>query len=92
MNRLGREFAELREKGGRSEAWAALQSRIARNFGRLVPDACSFDQLGSFMLKIEDFRKSEQAHGRAPGDVVGEWLQGEDTTTTLAATRKHRHG
>jgi len=44
------------------------------------------------MLKIEDFRKSEQAHGRAPGDVVGEWLQGEDTTTTLAATRKHRHG
>lgn len=78
LTQIGIEFARLREQGGRSEAWAALQGKLSRNLGVIVPEAASLEQTLSMMLKIEEFRKSEQAHGRAPGDVVGEWLQGED--------------
>jgi hypothetical protein len=49
-----------------------------RNLGTIVPDAASLEQCISLSLKVEEFRHSEQAHGKAPGDVLSEWLQSED--------------
>ena len=77
LDEIGNSFADLREKGGRSEAWAHLQSRMMRNLGLISP-IVAMDTVVSLALKIEDFLKSEQATGKAPGDLFAEWLNGPE--------------
>lgn len=77
LHRIGNAFADLRESGGRSEAWAQFQSGVMRNLDTLAPSGtASLDVCVTIALKIEDFLKSEQAHGKAPGDLFADWLKG----------------
>lgn len=79
LDDIGNSFADLRERGGRSEAWSHLQSKIMRNLGTLVPSgAASLDVCVSLALKIEDFIKAEQAYGKSAPDIFEEWLRGGD--------------
>lgn len=75
---IGREFARLRDEGGRSEAFAKLQTKLMANLGLLVPTFASLEQCVNTALKIEDFRKSEAAIGKSPSELFSEWLRDDD--------------
>jgi hypothetical protein len=78
LNGLGNLWAELRDKEGRSQAWAAFQVGIMKRLGTLTDQSVSFEQLLNMSLKIEDFRESRQATGKSTSDLLGEWLRGSD--------------
>ena len=50
---------------------------MMRNLGLISP-IVAMDTVVSLALKIEDFLKSEQATGKAPGDLFAEWLNGPE--------------
>ena len=78
LDEIGNKFADLREQGGRAEAWATFQSKIMRNLGTLVPDMAQLSSCVSIALEIENFLKSEIATTRSPSDLFSDWLREDD--------------
>ena len=78
LDEIGNRFADLRENGGRAEAWATFQSRIMRNLGVLVPDMAQLASCVSIALEIESFLKSEIATARSASDLFSDWLRDND--------------
>ena len=78
LDEIGNKFADLRERGGRAEAWATFQSRIMRNLGTLVPDMAQLSSCVSIALEIETFLKSEIATTRSASDLFSDWLREDD--------------
>ena len=78
LDEIGNRFADLRESGGRAEAWATFQSKIMRNLGTLVPDIAQLSSCVSIALEIENFLKSEIATARSASDLFSDWLRTDD--------------
>jgi hypothetical protein len=79
LDDIGHCFADLRSRGGRSEAWSQFQLQMMRNLGPLVRSgAASLDVCVSLSLKIEDWITTSQASGKAPSDLFADWLRGND--------------
>ena len=78
LNKVGKKFVELRERGGQSQAFAALQAGVMGNLGTVLSAQASLKDCIGIALDIEKFRRSEAAVGKTASEVFSEWLRAED--------------